>query len=135
MEKNKVVSGLLYLLSSICLGVGIFLLSENSYATWMFATNENAKIFFYFQHDMVQLFIRMVILMGILHLINAIGIFMLLKQKKIGLWIVSISSCVNLIINIILLYNGGFTSFGIIFCISSILLPILLVLIQGRKKY
>lgn len=104
----------------------IYLIAISKYAIYGFATEENAQKFFYFQHDMVDLFINGVLAMGILYVINAIGTFLVLKWKKLGYWMVLGSSVIAFVIDVILLYNGGKTSDGLVFCIASILSPILL---------
>ena len=94
-------------------------------AIWGFATEENAQKFL-FQHVMVDLFVNGVLVIGILYAINAIGTFLIIKWKKLGYWIVLGASILALLIDVILLYNGGNTSDGIAFCIASMLSPIIL---------
>lgn len=106
--------------------ISVYLIYISKYAIWGFATEENAKKFFYFQHDMVDLFINAVLAMGILYAINAIGTFLIIKWKKLGYWMVLGASVLALIIDIFLLYNGGNTTDGLVFCISSIVSPFIL---------
>lgn len=57
--------------------ISVYLIYISKYAIWGFAAEENAHKFFYFQHDMVDLFVNGVFAMGILSAINAIGTFLL----------------------------------------------------------
>lgn len=125
-KRSTITTALLVVLMLLFVFCTIYLIAISKYAIYGFATEENAQKFFYFQHDMVDLFINGVLVMGILYAINAIGTFLIIKWKKLGYWIVLGSSILALLIDVILLYNGGNTSDGIAFCIASILSPIIL---------
>ena len=70
---NRIISDLN---DTICCNIG-YLIYISKYAIWGFTTQENAQKFFYFQHDMVDLFVNGVLAMGILYAINAIGTFLI----------------------------------------------------------
>ena len=125
-KRSTITTALLVVLMLLFVFCTIYLIAISKYAIYGFATEENAQKFFYFQHDMVDLFINGVLVMGILYAINAIGTFLIIKWKKLGYWIVLGASILALLIDVILLYNGGNTSDGIAFCIASILSPIIL---------
>ena len=125
-KRSTITTALLVVLMLLFVFCTIYLIAISKYAIYGFATEENAQKFFYFQHDMVDLFINGVLAMGILYVINAIGTFLVLKWKKLGYWMVLGSSVIAFVIDVILLYNGGKTSDGLLFCIASILSPILL---------
>ena len=125
-KRSTITTALLVVLMLLFVFCTIYLIAISKYAIYGFATEENAQKFFYFQHDMVDLFINGVLAMGILYAINAIGTFLIIKWKKLGYWIVLGASILALLIDVILLYNGGNTSDGIAFCIASILSPIIL---------
>ena len=124
----------LVVLMILFVAASVYLIYASKYAIWGFATKENAQMFFYFQHDMVDLFINGVLIMGILYAINSIGAFLILKGKKIDYWIVLGASAIALIIDIFLLYNRGNTPDGVAFCIVSILSPIILWAVLQFKK-
>lgn len=124
----------LVVLMILFVAASVYLIYTSEYAIWGFATKENAQMFFYFKHDMVDLFINGVLVMGILYAINSIGAFLILKGKKFGYWIVLGASAISLIIDIFLLYNGGYTPDGLAFCIVSIISPIILWAVLQFKK-
>lgn len=125
-QRHSATTASLVILMILYAAISVYLICISKYAIWGFATEENAQKFFYFQHDMVDLFVNGVLAMGILYAINAIGTFLIIKWKKLGYWIVLGASVVALLIDVILLYNGGKTSEGIAFCVASILSPIIL---------
>ena len=125
-KRHTATTALLVVMMLLFVFCTIYLIGLSNYAIWGFATEENAQKFFYFQHDMVDLFVNGVLAMGILYAINAIGTFLIIKWKKLGYWIVLGASILAILIDVILLYNGGNTSDGIAFCIASILSPIIL---------
>lgn len=125
-QRHSASTASLVILMILYAAISVYLIYISKYAILGFATEENAQKFFYFQHDMVDLFVNGVLAMGILYVINAIGTFLVLKWKKLGYWMVLGSSVIAFVIDVILLYNGGKTSDGLVFCIASILSPILL---------
>lgn len=128
-QRHSASTASLVILMILYAAISVYLIYISKYAIcaiWGFATEENAQKFFYFQHDMVDLFVNGFLAMGILYAINAIGTFLIIKWKKLGYWIVLGASILALLIDVILLYNGGNTSDGIAFCIASILSPIIL---------
>lgn len=125
-QRHSASTASLVILMILYAAISVYLIYISKYAIWGFATEENAQKFFYFQHDMVDLFVNGVLAMGILYAVNAIGTFLVLKWKKLGYWMVLGSSVIAFVIDVILLYNGGKTSDGLVFCIASILSPILL---------
>ena len=133
-KRSTITTALLVVLMLLFVFCTIYLIAISKYAIYGFATEENAQKFFYFQHDMVDLFINGVLVMGILYAINAIGTFLIIKWKKLGYWIVLGASILALLIDVILLYNGGNTSDGITFCVASILSPIILWAILQFKS-
>lgn len=66
----------LVILMILYAAISVYLIYISKYAIWGFAAEENAHKFFYFQHDMVDLFVNGVFAMGILSAINAIGTFL-----------------------------------------------------------
>ena len=132
-QRHSASTASLVILMILYAAISVYLIYISKYAIYGFATEENAQKFFYFQHDMVDLFINGVLAMGILYVINAIGTFLVLKWKKLGYWMVLGSSVIAFVIDVILLYNGGKTSDGLVFCIASILSPILLWAVLHSK--
>lgn len=124
----------LVILMMLYAAASVYLIYTSNVAIFAFATNENAMVWFYFQHDMVDLFINGVLAMGILYAINAIGTFLIIKWNKLGYWIVLGASILALGIDVILLYNGGVTFDGLAFCIACILSPILLWAVLQLKN-
>lgn len=133
-RRHSASTALLVILMILYAAISVYLIYISKYAIWGFATEENAQKFFYFQHDMVDLFVNGVLAMGILYAVNAIGTFLIIKWKKLGYWIVLGASVVALLIDVILLYKGGKTSDGIAFCVASILSPIILWAILQFKS-
>lgn len=125
-QRHSASTASLVILMILYAAISVYLIYISKYAIWGFATEENAQKFFYFQHVMVDLFVNGVLVIGILYAINAIGTFLIIKWKKLGYWIVLGASILALLIDVILLYNGGNTSDGIAFCIASMLSPIIL---------
>ena len=117
-QRHSASTASLVILMILYAAISVYLIDISKSAIWGFATEENAQKFL-FQHVMVDLF-------GILYAINAIGTFLIIKWKKLGYWIVLGASILALLIDVILLYNGGNTSDGIAFCIASMLSPIIL---------
>ena len=133
-KRHTATTALLVVMMLLFVFGTIYLIALRNHAIWGFATEENAQKFFYFQHDMVDLFNNGVLAMGILYAINAIGTFLIIKWKRLGYWIVLGASALALLIDVVLLYNGGRTSDGLVFCIASILSPILLWAILQFKS-
>lgn len=134
IQRHSASTASLVILMILYAAISVYLIYISKYAIWGFATEDNAQKFFYFQHDMVDLFINGVLAMGILYAFNAIGTFLIIKWKKLGYWIVLGASVVVLLIDVILLYKGGKTSDGIAFCVASILSPIILWAILQFKS-
>lgn len=134
-QRHPVTTIFLVVLMIAFASVSVYLISMSNYAIWGFATEDNAKKFFYIQHDMVDLFINGVIAMGILYAINAIGALLILLWKKSGYWLVLGASVISLLIDIVLLCYGGSTSDGIVFCALGILAPVVLwAILQIKSK-
>lgn len=125
-QRHSASTASLVILMILFATMSAYLIYASNYAIWAFATKENAQVFFYIRHDMVDLFINGVLAMAILYAINAIGTFLVIKWKKLGYWIVLGASVVALLIDAVLLYSGGNTRHGLAFCIASILTPIIL---------
>lgn len=124
-QRHSASTASLVILMILYAAISVYLIDISKSAIWGFATEENAQKFL-FQHVMVDLFVNGVLVIGILYAINAIGTFLIIKWKKLGYWIVLGASILALLIDVILLYNGGNTSDGIAFCIASMLSPIIL---------
>lgn len=125
-QRHPVTTIFLVVLMIAFASVSVYLIGISNNAIWGFATESNAQQFFYLQHDMVDLFINGVLAMGILYAINAIGALLILLWKKSGYWLVLGASVISSLIDIALLYYGGNTSHGIVFCASGILAPAVL---------
>ena len=133
-QRHSASTASLVILMILFATVSAYLIYASNDAICSFATKENAQVFFYIRHGMVDLFINGVLVMGILYAINAIGTFLIIKWKKLGYWIVLGASILALLIDVVLLYSGGNTLHGLAFCISSILSPIILWAILQFKS-
>ncbi len=135
VKRKKAVTRLLVLLAVVLAVISAYLLYASNYAIYAFATEEKSQLFFFVQHNMVSLFNTSVLIMGILYALSCIGIIVLLKWKVWGFWLVVGSSLLTIIIDSILIYNGGRTGEGLIFLVAGIIIPIVLwALLQIKNE-
>lgn len=133
-QRHSTSTASLVILMILFIMMSAYLIYASNYAIWAFATEENTQVFFYFRHDMVDLFVYGVLAMAILNAINAIGTFLIIKWRKLGFWMVLVASALAFIIDVVLLYYGGNTLHGLAFCFVSIIAPIILWAILQLKS-
>lgn len=104
------------------------------YAIWAYATAENAELFFYIKHGMVDYYIYASYFMIVLSMINVAGAILLLKWKKIGYWLFVGSAATCLAIMISFAIFGGLTPAVGSSIAGAILGPVILWAILQIKK-
>lgn len=105
------------------------------YATWQYATKENAELFFYVKHGMVDYYTFAVYFMIVLSIVNVVGAIMLLNWKKIGYWLFVGSAAVCFAIMVSFAIIGGFTIAVGLSMFGAIAGPVILWAILQIKKY
>lgn len=115
------------------IGVIMQAMSAN-YAIWAYATEENATIFFYFKHGMVDYYIYASYFMIVLSLVNIAGAIVLLKWKKLGYWLFVGSAITCMAIMVSFAIIGGFTTAVGSSMAGAIVGPVILWAILQIKK-
>lgn len=105
-----------------------------NYAILAYATDENAKIFFYFRHGIVDYYIYASYFMIVLSLVNIAGAIVLLKWEKLGYWLFvgSAATCLAIMVSFGIL--GGFTTAVVSSMIGAVIGPVVLWAILQIKK-
>ena len=105
------------------------------YATWQYATEEKAQLFFGVKHGMVDYYTYAAYFMIVLSIVNVVGAIMLLNWKKIGYWLFVGSAAVCFAIMVSFAIIGGFTTAVGLSMFGAIAGPVILWAILQIKKY
>lgn len=101
--------------------------------TWFYATAEKAKLFFWFQHNMIDYYDYGMIVNIAAMIVNVVSAMILLKRKKIGFWLYLISNVVIVAVMAFYAYLGGITSAVVLTMIGALVSPIILYVIFQIK--
>ena len=113
---------------------GVFNITQNNYAIWIYASEAKVQEFFYFNHSIGDYYYYAMIAIGCFALINAIGTIMLLKWKKNGFWLFVTIAVVNLCVMCSFAALGGMTDTVVQSMIGAVAGPTILYLILQLKK-
>lgn len=102
---------------------------------WFYATEENARLFFFVQHNIIDYYEYGMYANIAAMIINIVSAVLLLKLRKCGFWIYLISHTIMLLVMILYANLGGITSIVIISMIEAIASPMILYAILHIKKY
>lgn len=105
-----------------------------NYAIWAYATYDNAQLFFYVEHGVVDYYICAAWIMVVLSLVNVAGAIMLLKWKKMGYWFIVGSAVACLAIMISFGVLGGFSASVVYSIVGAVIGPIALWAILQISK-
>lgn len=103
------------------------------HVTWFYATEEKARLFFFFQHNMVDYYDYGMIVNIVAMIVNVVSAMILLKRRKFGFWLYLISN-VFIVITMAFYANwGGMTSAVVLTMIGALVSPVILYAILKIK--
>lgn len=106
-----------------------------NYSIWQYATEENAELFFYVRHDMVDYYTYAAYFMVALSVISVVGTILLLNWRKLGYWLFLGSAAACLAIMVSFAVIGGLSVTVLSSILGAVLGPIVLwAILQIRKN-
>ena len=122
----------LMLLSNII--IAIVQITSADLAIWKYASEDNAKTFFFVEHSMVDFYICMAYVICGLTIVNAIAYIFVMKWKKLGFWMLVCGVAIYIVVLIAFGFAGGWTSRVVISFIWVALEPIVLWKVLRAEK-
>ena len=130
------------IIATICLWLILLLnvaavighITSADYAIWIYATKDNARTFFYVEHEKVDFYIHAAYFTAVLSLANVIGVMALLMSRKWGFWTYLGSAVINLALMISFAILGGFSDSVLYSILFSVLCTTIIWTILQIKK-